>query len=357
MSVRGMHPDLLVLDDVLNDANSLSSEQRNQTSLHFMSPLMPMHAGQMLVVGTAIHQVDLLAQLGDPSSVGPDPLHTVLGFRSETYRALDEEAGRSLWPERFPAHMLLALRDHDPLTFSREYQNDPRDDASSLFPHELTERAIANGSHLVLGTSSPADVDEIVVLGVDVARSGGARADFTVALVVAWNVRDGTRRVLDIRREKGLELDAQVGLISDLVVRHRAAIAVVENNGFQKWLVDALIGRPETYGKVFGHRTGINKADGRDGIPRLALQFRAGSWVIPSGDRASLRLARIFQAELAAFGFHNGRLTGVGEHDDTVIAAWLVERAIEQVVELQPRYEIVYGEDVGIYPVKIGDDY
>lgn len=359
-SVRGMHPDLLLLDDVLNDANSLTTEQRDKTYRFFLGTLLPMAPRQIVAIGTAIHRDDLLSRLARGMGHGQDRHHTALGFRAETYRALDEVTGDTLWPERFTAAELLALRDEDPLIFSREFQNDPRDDAASLFPYELTQRAIDAGASLALGSRHPAEVDELVVMGVDLARSAAARADYTVAIVAAWNRSTGTRRVLDIRREKGLELDAQVELICDLCVRHRVVTGLVEDNGFQQWLLDALRKRPESQGRVFGHRTGSNKADARDGIPRLALSFRAGSWIIPSGDPPSLRLARVLQAELGAYGYQDGKLTGVGEHDDTVIAAWLAERAVawlDELIRLAPTEELVTAEDLGIERVRIGDEY
>ncbi len=97
-----MHPDLLLLDDVLNDANSLTSEQRERTYRFFMGTLMPMNARQIVAIGTAIHQDDLLSHLGRGMGTGRDRHHTRLGFRAETYRALDEDTGETLWPERFP---------------------------------------------------------------------------------------------------------------------------------------------------------------------------------------------------------------------------------------------------------------
>jgi len=68
----------------------------------------------------------------------------------------------------------------------------------------------------------------------------------------------------------------------------------------------------------------------------------------------------VFQTELSAYGYHNGRLAGVGEHDDTVIAAWLAERAIAWVEELLRHIdaeEMVTMEDLGIERVRIGLDY
>ena len=135
-------------------------------------------------------------------------------------------------------------------------------------------------------------------------------------------------------------------------------MGMIEDNGFQQWLLDALQRRPESRGRLFGHRTGSNKGNLQDGIPRLVLEFRAGSWVIPSGDIASLRMARHFQAELGAYGYQDGRYAGAGEHDDMVIAAWLTECAIlwlEEITRELPA--LVTMEDLGIERVRSGGDW
>jgi hypothetical protein len=178
-------------------------------------------------------------------------------------------------------------------------------------------------------------------------------------MVVAYNALNHRRRVLDIRRVKGLDLESQLQIICDLVVRHGVLFGVVEENGFQRWIVDALARRPETRRHIFGNTTGRGRADLRDGIPRLKLELLAGTWVMPCGDEASLRLARHWQTEFGAFGWRNGRLEGVGENDDLVVASWYVELAIERVrkqLALQEVEEIVTGEDLGIERVHISPD-
>ncbi len=160
-------------------------------------------------------------------------------------------------------------------------------------------------------------------------------------------------------REKGLEIDEQVALVMDLIVRHNVWLGQIENNGFQQRLLDTLRKRSETCARVFGHNTGANKANVNEGIPRLALNFRAGAWVIPSGDPTSPRLARQLQAELGAFGYRGTRLASAARHDDMVVAAWLVERAIAWIEEMRrqlPREEIITMEDLGIERVRIGED-
>lgn len=356
-SVRGMHPDLLLLDDVLNDENSLTSLQRAKTLRYFMGTLLPMQVRRTVIIGTAIHQADLLEHLSASTTPGASRHRTQLGFYAATFRAYDEATGQSLWPERFPPEYLLGLRAADPLAFSREFQNDPRDDQASLFPYELTQQAIVAGAGYTLG--SKADRGDTVVMGVDLAISASAGADFTVAMVVAWNPASRHRRILDIRREKGLEFDAQVALQRELIARYGVTLGIVENNGFQGWLRGAIGQFPEG-SRVKGDTTlRSRKIDLQSGIPALVFAFREGHWTIPSGDSESLRLGRQFQAELGAYGYlPDGRLAGVGEHDDMVMAAWFVEVAIqrlEDVFRLMPREEIVTMDDLGIGRVEIGD--
>ena len=360
-SSRGIHPDLLLLDDVLSDTNSLTSHQRELTWRYFMSTLLPMSPRRIVVIGTAIHRADLLHQLGAGLGSGPDPDHTPLGFRWVRYRALDEVTGEALWPEVHGPAELYAIRDTDLLVFSREYQNQPRDDAASMFPYELTERALEAGAAYALGTGHPAEPGECVLLGADFALSEAAGADYTVVIVAAYHLQTQRRRVLDIRREKGLSFSSQLALICDLFVRHRVTLGVVEQNTFQRWIVDELEHRPETHGRIFGNTTGRGRADPRDGIPRVKLALEAGSWVMPCGDAGSRRLARTWQTELGAFGLRDGKPVGVGEHDDLVIASWYVELAIGRLYQLlaakEPEWEMVWLEDLGIKRYRISEDY
>jgi hypothetical protein len=62
-STRGLHPDLLILDDVQSDENTSSSYQRDKNWRYFSGTLVPMNPTQLIVVGTAFHYDDLLHRL------------------------------------------------------------------------------------------------------------------------------------------------------------------------------------------------------------------------------------------------------------------------------------------------------
>jgi len=62
---------------------------------------------------------------------------------------------------------------------------------------------------------------------------------------------------------------------------------------------------------------------------------------------------------MSAFGWTDGRLAGLGDHDDTVMATWFVELAIRYALDLlaaAPTEEIVTLEDLGIPRYRISPD-
>lgn len=359
-STRGLHPDLIVLDDVLNDTNAGSEEQRAKTWRYFIDTIVPMHAERLLIVGTSLHADDLFHRLAPREVRDEDGAWAQAPTLDVTWRrfpALLEDEGASLWPGRHPYEQLVRLREAEPGMFAREYQNDPRDYRASLFPRALTEAAIEAGGELVLVPSYRHRAGELVVLGADLALSGAVGADYTVIMVSAWDVATGTRRLLAAYRVRGMDIDQQVGLLRELCITYQVDAGVIEDNGFQRFVVQELRRYPETR-HVVGHTTTrTGKADVAFGIPSIKFALRSKLWVIPSGDAGSRRFARVWQSELAAFGWRDGTLRGIGEHDDTVMATWFSELAVAHLRDLlaMQREEIVTMEDLGIKPVKIGD--
>ena len=352
-STRGLHPDLLLLDDVLSDENSRSRRQRDLTWRYFVGTLVPMDPAQLIAIGTPVHRDDLLFRLG------PDGQGAALGFTSAAYRALDEESGTTLWPERYSFAALAALREADPTSFSSEYQSDPRDDAASIFPRVLTQRALDNGAHDTLVPRYRYRPAEFVVMGFDPAVSEAKGADYAVAIVAVVDWRTRVRRILTIRRHRGLTLSEQIALIRNLFTDYDISVGMVEDNGFQRWLIEELRRYPETAGKVFPHTTKLERNDPRTGIPGLILSLQGDLWTVPSGDAASKHLAQIWQEELGAFGYRDGRLEGVGEHDDLVLATWFVDQAVrflERLSRMGAEEEFVWAEDLGIERVRISPD-
>jgi hypothetical protein len=360
-STRGLHPDVLLCDDILSDANSGTQLQRDRTWEYFTATLLPMHAKQVIVLGTAQHAGDLLFRLGPPGvaegSSETATLEGPYGFRWVRYRALDEETETALWPWKHSAAELLKARADGPIVFSREYQNEPIDDAASLFPCSLTDTLkVADATFLPFYQHGS---KVAVILGLDIARGESAGADYTVQMIVAYDQVTQKRRLLYARRAQGLDFRQQLTWLREVMGPYSVDMAVVEDNGFQKWLFQESRRYTETAGKVISHRTGQEKADLDEGVPALKLAFLNGLWELPVGDQESAGFFAWWQAEHAAFGWKDGKLQGVGDHDDTVMATWFVERGIRTLQQWLGHAhddEIVYGEDLGFEPVHISPD-
>lgn len=361
-STRGLHPDLIVLDDVLNDQNTLTQYQRDKVWRYFVGTLIPMNAKQYVIIGTAFHRDDLLHRL---APVKDKPVVLTVGnrrvrFTWKKYRSINWDTKTVLWPFRHDAFALAGQRSLDALLFAREMQNDPVDDASSMFPTTLTGKA--KRPDLQFQPVFARDVGEYVIGGMDVAISNAVGADYTVLWVATWNRFTGRCRVLWGVRERGLEFDQQVDLLKSMVRTYGIDLVIVEENNFQKWLHQRLSKLPETAGRVLGHRTGQEKADFTDGVPSLRLVLENQLWDWPTGDEKSAELFAIWQEEMAAYGWKDGKLMGVGQHDDTVMAWYMLDRARKLIEEWTWKAESegpeqVWAEDMGIEPVRIGKDF
>ena len=302
-SVRGMHPDLLLFDDVLNDQNSLSHVQREKTWRRFTHTFLPMNPDRFVILGTTLHADDLFHRLAPARERTADgrlstaTIAGAFGFTLKRYPALDVEHGTALWPSRYSSEELLAMRESDPLMFSLEFQNDPRDDAASLFPRELTDRAVDAGADLgQVAFYRPAN-GEWVFLGLDPAVSGAIGSDATAVMVAVWDYATQHRRVLFARTYHGLDYDAQVTLIRELCVAYGVHFGRVEDNGFQSWLLDGLARYPETREIVKGHTTGRQKASSDRGVLSLRLPLLGGLWIMPSRGPLDREFCRLWQAE------------------------------------------------------------
>lgn len=360
-STRGLHPDLIILDDVLNDTNTLTQYQRDKVWRYFAGTLLPMGAKQYIVIGTAFHFDDLLHRLR-PRRKDATPL--VIGgarvsFRWMKYRAVDFETGDVLWPWRHSLANLEGLKGLlGPLLFAREFQNDPIDDSSSIFPYTLTAKALNSNYGFV--TSYHKAAGEYVVLGMDLAVSAEASADYTVIKVWAWDRPTGKRRLLHVWRQQGMGLTEQITMLRTICVAYGVDVGVIENNGFQTWLHHETTKYPETANRLVGHRTGQEKQDLQSGVPSIRIGLENGVYTIPTGDEESATYAAVWQSEMAAYGPKDGKFQGVGEHDDTVMATWFSDvgvRLLEEWLAKADENQIVTIEDMGMERVTIGPPY
>jgi len=164
LNYRGKRPDLILLDDLENDDNVKTKDQRNKLEHWFTHTVLflgpPDHSEQILYVGTFLHYDSLMARIrkrGDFRFVKfralvtqPDRMdlwdewerlwrgdetRDKAGARAfyDAMRAEMDRGAAVLWPGVQPLYRLMVERATDRNSFNAELQNEPMDEESRIF--------------------------------------------------------------------------------------------------------------------------------------------------------------------------------------------------------------------------------
>lgn len=333
-NVRGGHPFWVVCDDVGCDDWIWSETVRNKEIDFFLSAIepMPVPGGQLIVVGTPFHALDLYNELEDGGV-----------FHVTKHPARDPITDEPLWPARYDDKALLkkkkTLNNH--LRWSREYLCQPISDEASLFPAALFDQDGVKQPYSLGLPGFWRDRGFTCFVGVDLALSASASGDYMVILVLAVDPENGDRYIVDLIRKKGLGYQSQVDLVVDTAKRYDAGLVFCEANQYQRVITDMVVRQSDVPIKAF-YTTGKGGASSRrrgmtktysanknaldQGIPtlRMLLENRKLKipWALDSREKIQVLLT-----EMQAFGWAEGKMQGVGAHDDTVMALWIADRA------------------------------
>lgn len=334
--VRGGHPFWIVCDDVGNDDWIWSETVRMKSIDYFLSAIEPMvvPGGQLIVVGTPFHAQDLYNHLeeGGVFCVGKHP-------------ALDV-AGKPLWPDRYDVAALDKKKRtlNSSLRWSREYLCRPISDEASLFPAALFEQPGVKQPYSLGNPAFWKGRGFETFLGVDLALSASAGGDFMVIIVLAVDGRNGDRYVADIIRHKGMGYQQQVDLVVNTAKRYDAGLVFCEANQYQRVITDMVVRSSDVPIKAFyttgrggykqatTERRGMNQSYSANknaldqGIPTIRMLLENQKLKIPWA-LDSREQVKILIGEMQAFGWAEGKMQGVGAHDDTVMALWIADRA------------------------------
>lgn len=319
-SVRGAHPVWVVADDCLNDECIYSELTRKKYIDYFYSAVTPMlvPGGQLVVVGTPFHQEDLYANL---------KANRVYKF--EKYPALDVNTGKALWPTRYNQETLEQRKlEVGSTRFSREYLCNPISQDASLFPESMLEQNYDHWAEMPTYLTAEDRLDLKVYVGVDLALSTTVGADYTVIITLGVD-KYANRHILDIRRKRGMPMTEQLREIQDVYRAYRPQKILIESNGFQRVFTDALVRNTDMPVSGFT-TTAKNKNHMGDGVPGLQILFENKKFVIPRKTERDREKTDPLIAELSAFTWVDGKLQGLGAHDDTVMALWIANEATKQ---------------------------
>lgn len=275
----------------------------------------------------------------------------------------------SLWPERWPAIALEACieqveaappekqaevkfalpcqdcsessrclnaksKELGSLMYSREILTHPRSSDSSLFPRTLVEQGYLRGEPLVPFWRKPFSLEHeyAVVQAWDIAWSEKTGGDYLVNMTGYVHLKTGRRRLLDISRWQRKTFDEQMKMIPEQREKYGPAdLVVIETDAAQQIWKQHI--ERNTSVPVVGHDAS-GKRSLAMGVPSLLILLENRKWEFPYGDVGSYHREEMdnFVDELEAFGWVDGKLEGVGEHDDTVMCWWHLNWGMDKYV-------------------------
>lgn len=316
MAVRGGHPGWVVCDDVLNDENLYSEITREKQIEYFYSAVTPMviPGGQITVIGTPFHQQDLYASLEKNEK-----------YFFKRYSAILPN-GAALWPTRYTRGMLdEKKREVGSTRFTREYLCVPIADTNSLFPERIVGENYRNDLSLVTEMTPELRNEYTLFTGVDLALSSTIGADYTVITTIGLD-KHKNRRLFDIRRFKGRQMTEQLREIEDVYRTFRPQKILIEDNQFQRVFKDELVRTTDL--PVEGFTTTASAKNSLErGVPSLQVLFENKKFQIPRKTERDRRITDDLIHELRCFTYVNGKLQGLGAHDDTVMSLWIANEA------------------------------
>lgn len=180
----GSHPDLIIMDDVVNRDNADSSEQTNKVIMRYKDALDLLEpGGQLIIIGTRWSDKDFYEWILNPENglVGDFDCLIKGAFEFDSNLSQVFEDGgdlimrNHLWPNKFSYNELRSrYKSKGPYEFSSQYLNDPVPDESAVFQRAWLK-------YILLADWRGRHVNRIMT--VDPAMSLSKEADFTGIII------------------------------------------------------------------------------------------------------------------------------------------------------------------------------
>jgi hypothetical protein len=317
--IYGRRFDRMIFDDLADLENQrnpeLVAQMLAKTTQEYASRVGK--TGKLIFVGTRVSPGDIYSYLDDL------PAYNVVRFPC----IIDEETGRTLWPEHFPFTAAIEQRQSMPTLeqFQLVYQNIDSPGLGASFPPEVLEKA--HDHERVLGHHESGTWR--FVLGVD---PGGAnsQAGYTAMIVLAVDIGTGKRYLVDIMNHKQMKAPQIKDQIIEFCERYPVAEVRVEVNGLQSQLFQydtELVQKLTARGvRMVPHIThGRNKWDPQFGVESMAPLFYNGMISTPWGDVASRAKFKTLDEQLMLFP--------MGQYSDLVMAFWFAELGAREIFQ------------------------
>lgn len=277
-SPGGSRIDILILDDILDAANTATPQTRKAVIKRVRSAFLDRlsQTGEVIFLTNAWHPEDA-AHLFEKE-----------GWATIRKPVVNED-GESTWPTKWTPTRIKELReDLGPLEFARAALCKARDDGESPFDVDAIQAAEESASdlefvHRLQAGDLPAGA--MIYHGVDLAVTKTAGSHYTVFATILYWPEDGTRQVIWIESGRWSSRE-----IRDRFIDHQnryGGIFIVENNAAQRWIIDIVENQSDLAPEervtfaIVPFTTGKNKAHPEFGVEGLAVEIAAKKWLFP----------------------------------------------------------------------------
>lgn len=352
-SILSKRADIIIVDDVVDQENSNTEEQRQKIKDWIYTTLMPVlvPGGRFIYLGNTWHMDDLVSNLlKDPQfdirKRIPAILHEATNQKmweewaniqtnesltvedrhakaKEFYKNNRNEMNEGvevLWPERFPYADLYMQRISNPFSFARMYQCDPSIRPNQKFLEKDIEKAIHKGRNMILQDESRTEINvDFTTSGLDLAISENARGDDTVLLSIdrvdmdCGEIKKGDYVIRNIERGKFQPKDT-LEKVSNHYDKVRPRGIRVESNGFQKMMSGDLGSRGIP---ITSYNTGGEKNDPDIGVHSLAVLLSKEKLVLPYSNQDNGQTQKLINQLINEMRAYPDGHTG-----DSLMALW-----------------------------------
>jgi len=363
-SILSKRADIVILDDVVDQENSNTEEQRQKIKDWVYTTLMPVlvPGGRFIYLGNTWHMDDLVSNLlKDPQfdirkripsilheatrqdlweewsniqtdeSLPMEDRRTKAKVFYENHQNEMKEGIETLWPDRFTYSDLYMKRVANPFSFARMYQCDPSIRPNQKFLESDIEKALNKGKDLILQDEARSGIEVgLTTSGLDLAIS--PNGDDTVLLSIdrvavnCGEIKKGDYIIRNIERGNFQPKDTV-----EIVVNHNRKVKPlgvrVESNGMQKMMAGDL---EDKNIPVTSYTTTGEKNDPEIGVHSLSVLLSQGKLILPysNKDARTRKLVTQLVNEMRAYPD--------GHTGDSLMALWFAYSEARDRISSQP---------------------
>ena len=352
MSVFGWRATHVVCDDIVtiqNSGSNVREETRKALRDNYFQGIRKMGGpGKQVRIRwaqTVVDLRDLVHEVADLRNHADEETDWITdhGVKVTRRRALNEETGEVLWPERYTRAELESERAIDPISFMRRMQNRCIEPGMMTFQKEWFG---GNGSDLpgcydrerVIGQIPRKDgADWVTVAGFDPNFGLSDKAKWCGWITLAFDKNAPLPRpyhIIEIAQFRS-GIEEQADFVISGHSRSRSALTLIERNASNQWLVNMEVfkkavksgARIEPYWtsvrSLAGYDPDLERPDPQFGLPAMAGLIRGGMLRFPYGDDLSREKSNLLIGEMESHP--------MSQTTDLLMATWFATIAARRL--------------------------